>query len=206
MPNFYDYLKLLMFGALVIFAAETARADAPVDVTVKLGVPDVGPMCSGTIIAPDTVLSAAHCVAHVTHVRGNDGGLYKIEGGKLGDGVDGVVFWVPGVRGYAPIATRPAAAGDEVRAIGFPAGQFSDTVGVVDRVEDVPLEAMETPEYAKQRDIMNSAEIAPGSSGGGLWRKDGDEWVLVGVTVHGWGCFYEGCTAYGAISVEDVLP
>jgi len=202
--NLDDIFKALVFGAILLIGAGNARADAPVDATVKLGDPTIGPMCSGTVIAPDTVVTAAHCVDVVTHVRGNDGGLYKIEGGKVGDGVDGAVLWVPGVACPCAPVGAPAAVGDKVRAIGFPSGVFSDTYGVVLGVEVLPLEAS-NGEYPNQREIFNSAEIAPGSSGGGLWRLDGDQWVLVGVTVHGWGCYFGVCEAYGATPIEDVV-
>lgn len=202
MPNLNDYVKALLFGLLLIFAAGSSRADVPTDTSVLLASPAGFAVCSATVIAPDTILTAAHCVEHVAWARTADGQWHAIYGGKLAENIDGAVLYARGVACPCAPVSGMIVRDDPVRATGFPSGEWSDTEGTILDVVEIDEEDFS---YSEQIDIINTAWIAPGSSGGGLWQKRGDEWVLIGITVHGFCDFFGYSCVYGATPVWTVL-
>ena len=189
-PDIQEFLKALVFGALVIIGAlavSQVRA-TEYDLAVTTAVMMVGPpalmddgtygqfSCSGTVIAPETVLTAKHCLEAAWRVRTADGVWHTVYGGKIDQVQDAAVIYVRGVAcPCAPIGGE-LKVGDEVRAVGFPGGQWLDSAGFV-------LEILRFTNGVAAGEVLvgHSAFTFFGASGGGLWAVQDGRLVLVGV-------------------------
>lgn len=187
-----EFLKAVMFSALVVaagvFVTTVFAVDAPVAASVRVVGPDG--MCSGTVIAPGEVLTAAHCLPRVSVVE-RGGKRFPITGAAELSPYDAAVAKAPGIECPCAPVSDTLVVGQEVRAVGFPDGKLSDTIGKIIAV--VFLEHVE---------IISDAYTAPGSSGGGLWQLQGGTWVLVGITVHG----FSDPGVFGAVPALVLLP
>lgn len=177
------------------------EVDVPVATTVRLLAPNGRAVCSGTVVNVDVVLTAEHCLPYVRFVESRDG-VREIYASRSAEyGRDAALVFAEGVA--CPCAPMSMGLdGDAVRAVGYPSGVFSDSTGFVMWIG--PLTEL-FPDFPRpdQIDIFNTAFIAPGSSGGGLWQQQGGRWVLVGVTVHGFN-FWPAPEFYGATPLWTV--
>jgi hypothetical protein len=199
-------IKAFAFSALAVFAAFALSWAAPsysqapdlaIQATVRLE--SKRGLCSGTVIAPEVVLTAKHCIgADDVVIRG--GVKYTIHGRTALKGVDAMVVYAAGIAcPCAPIADADMKA--EARALGWPRGKWGDTKGPL--VGLTPASAIFPEEEGSY--LMHTVEIAPGSSGGGLWQYRDGRWVLVGVNVAL--LEYMGMFAYGAaVPADHLIP
>lgn len=186
----WEMIKILAFSTLLVlgvFAVGQVRAadDLPTQTAVMLvGQPypaDKGwrrNQCSGTVIAPEVVLTAKHCLNAAWRVRTADGVWHEVYGGKVDPVQDAAVIYVRGVAcPCAPIggALKP---GDPVRAVGFPEGEWQDEVG---KVIGVKRFGEDDGKMVGETLMVHSALTWFGASGGGLWAMQGGRWVLVGL-------------------------
>jgi hypothetical protein len=178
----------------------TRGADAPDDVAV-VGLTYGGALrCTGTLVAPLVVLTAAHCVAaqRPTGVIFVDrsGGRTEVligrtehhaafEADTLAADIGAVVLAAPAPTGVAPVALSPgvsAAVDDELRLVGFgrtgalarDEGARREGVAVVDAIDAVTLRLRPAP-----------SQPCIGDSGGPAFATIGGVEHLVGVTSHG---------------------
>jgi hypothetical protein len=181
----HELLKALMFSALVIIgaiaASEALAADDSIlrdSAVLTVGVTEWNEergawrtsQCSGTVIAPDRVLTAKHCIDAAAYIRDRDGIWHRTAGGRIHDTQDAAVLWVPGIRcPCAPIASHIVMQNAEARAVGFPLGAWHDDTGAIFGIE---------PDTGT---LAHAARTWFGASGGGLWQQQDGQWVLIGV-------------------------
>lgn len=172
-----EMLKALMFSALVIIGAvfaSQAFADVVDDTTVYLM-----SGCSGVVIAPDKVLTAAHCADEdvVQDQRMNN---LRVELATTIPGVDAAVLVVPGIQCPCATTTQPdTTPGTRTRTGGFPGGKWADvTFEVKETVPAATWFADESGDY-----VVTLGALRGGASGSGAWQQVGDQWMLVGVYV-----------------------
>lgn len=136
--------------------------------------------CSGTVIAPEVVLTAKHCLEAAKTVL-RDGQQYEVVGGKISGTQDAAVLYVRGIAcPCAPVASMiDVTPGAAVRAVGYPGGEWSDDEGEVLGVKAFDPRPASYP-YGETL-LAHTAYTDFGASGGGLWQKQGGHWLLVGV-------------------------
>ena len=186
LPNLNDYVKVLLFGALVIFGAGTTRAaddlprDAAVIVLMRTDPNVPNGACSGTVIAPGRVLSARHCDTGDA-IRTPKGDFPVTERIAPTRNVDALIFVAPGVECpcIAPDLVLRLVEGDVVRAVGTPDGLPHDSSGRILAI----INASEIFPDEEGVYIMASAQSRPGVSGGGLFIFRDGAWRLVGIVV-----------------------
>lgn len=157
-------------------------------------------VCSSVAIAPHVALTASHCI---------DGGVDAIDGLLITGGTrygDLARVDVPGLGcPCAPLAQDAPVQGEVGRAIGFPGGGEKrdrattiDAVGTTGDVLGTTLWGMENVF------VWSKPVIRPGDSGGGLFVKRGERWVLVGIHsfLYGWGGFWTVAASSATIPPE----
>lgn len=154
--------------------------------------------CSGTYIAPNMILSAAHCFTGINQefiwARGpNESIGYPVKLIRLSGARDLALLESPLRHSYAKLGNMPQQ-GDEVLNVGSPLFfEFVVSEGVVGMIN------VRIPTFTSHY-LMTTAMINPGSSGGGAFNKKGQ---LIGVNTMTVGLFgWSGISL--AVSVEDV--
>lgn len=175
-------MKRLLAGlALAIFTSACQPAVVPeyrdiVDSTFPLVSITGKPYCTGTKIAPNRLLTAAHCVADEKNpmVLRKDGQLKIAKVLKASDENDLALLEVELDGRTAEIQKFEPDTYSEVVAAGFPGGTgLFITVGKwVGPIWD--------SSYANH--MLAAISVGPGNSGGGLWTRAADgSWKLLAV-------------------------
>ncbi len=147
-------------------------------------------MCSAVVIAPDKLVSAAHCLVYgEADAVETPHGVYPIQSGKMNwPASDFMVLTAPGVN--CPCAeTTPFVVipGETAVAVGFPGvddGAQRVSIGKiigVDRV-DSHWRNLDPDELMGQwRALFHTARTLPGMSGGGVFIESNGRWLLIAV-------------------------
>ncbi len=201
------FLRVVVAVALALLPAGawaqapiTNGADAPDDVAV-VGLTYGGDLrCSGTLVAPLVVLTAAHCVASVPptgviFVDRSGGRTERLVGGTeyhaafepdtFAADIGAVMLAAPAPAGVVPVALSPgvsAAEEDELRLVGFgrsgalarDEGARREGVAAVDAIDALTLRVRPSP-----------SQPCIGDSGGPAFATIAGVEHLVGVTSHG---------------------
>jgi hypothetical protein len=161
----------LLFSFLVVLAAcaaprLTAAPDTPEIANARHSVriwKNEDGSCSVVVVAPGRALTAEHC--RVLLEAGRIEGLRVAGMERIGD-TDSATITVPGLAcPCAPMASEPAALGDQVLVVGYPYGAGRVLAWGV--VQEDPI----VGELAGLRFAL--VPVAPGNSGGGVFNASG---------------------------------
>lgn len=170
-----SFVWYVVLAFALVLVSTVTFAQSPEETTVLLYGPDT--LCSGTVIAPGGILTAAHC-ENVTYARVN-GVTYPIVGQQSHPrNVDITVLYAKDLK--CPCADMSYVVNLQlpVRATGYPSGTWSSTHGLIRQLIPAAFAFLNEDGYY----LRHTAQLISGMSGGGLWQRDQDnKWVLVGV-------------------------
>lgn len=206
LASLFATATLLSFGSV----ASASSIKEVVDATYKLYFDNV-PICSGQFIKStdkeDLFLTAGHCIAHASTDKMKDFNIRKTVLDEKFNVISEHTYWLKPVRTmmkkdvvlmqttdpsgeFATVdiagveeANKVLEIGAPVVAVGYPKmmeitythGEFTGKVKFPDDGN-----RYESPFY------RTTVPVTGGSSGGGLYIKDGNEYKLVGATTAGW--------------------
>lgn len=154
---------------------------------------DNRPICSGQFISPTEFLTAGHCLEgfndHKYSVVVDKEGIhtsYDLKVNKVYPDYDTATLNLVAKSVNMPfveIAETYPALGEDILIAGFPGvqGYFIASKGTFENVVPMPVAFMQP--NGKDQYVIYVYAI-PGSSGSGVYRKDGDDYKLIG-TIHG---------------------
>lgn len=176
-------MKKLLLGLLLSVVASNIGAGVSIYATPRAATLPIysdlnadGAMCSGVMIAPNLMLTAAHCLgAGQLFVAGSPARLIQ-----KNDDTDAALLSVKAGCPCVEVADEDAQIDEPVIAVGFPMNNV-----VHQQVVTEGLSQGETLLQGQRRLVMTS-QVAPGNSGGGVFAlrgnyKGGQRWELVGI-------------------------
>jgi S1-C subfamily serine protease len=174
-------LVVLVFLVLVLSACVSP---SPIDElnalrqqTVLIDLADGTGTCSGVMVAPATVLTAAHCVP-------NDIKVIKVKGLAVEQAVsnseaDIAILTVPGLKcPCASVATQRPRVDTELVAIGYPMrmAEYLTEGRLMGNIIDP-----QAPDLVRAHFMATSIPLAFGNSGGPVFARIDGKWQVVGV-------------------------
>jgi S1-C subfamily serine protease len=135
--------------------------------------------CSGVMIAPKTMLTAAHCIqSGKPWGAGVARAAVKVIAQDRDRDIALLEVGLPCP--CVPVAAKDAAVDEAVVVVGYPLNDLVQTQIATEgraqgRVED---------KYLKGPRLRLSAPVAQGNSGGGVFVQRSGEWALVGITTN----------------------
>lgn len=180
-------MKRLLFLLAVVFAscvhtpsAAATRPSRLMDATVSLESALGRVFCSGVVLRSGKVLTADHCVDNVNGVwLRHKGRVYFADVEAHYPAQDlAVLLPLGNLSGGVALARRAPQPGDEIRAIGFPLGEYGKfmTRGVVSKADD--RDGLVPGHHV----FYHDAGIEGGNSGGPIFNAKGR---VVGITSYG---------------------
>ena len=175
---------LALVLGLSIYTYETnvnsyeALEAATYKVQIMMGEINAG-TCTGTLVAPETLVTAAHCVpdGYTVRVVDKDGVSKETRLIRKDSEKDTALLEVPMTKNYIPVHRGFLSKYTWVSVIGFP----MDQEYVVTQGQYMGLE--QSDEVYNGFSLI-TAPIAPGNSGGGAFIKTWTGWELIGVASH----------------------
>jgi hypothetical protein len=164
-------------SAALVAALALVLAPAPRSTVLPLyGAGDASASCSGVMVAPMRLLTAAHCVSDGQKMEAGSNRMpLKIL--KLDAAKDLALAAVAIDCPCASIATDAVEVDEPVLVIGYP---LNDTL-VVQVATDGRAQGYASVDGSRSR-LRTTAPVMPGSSGGGLFVRRRFHWELAGVT------------------------
>jgi S1-C subfamily serine protease len=145
--------------------------------------------CSGVVLAPGLVLTAAHCVVANPEPALRPGGATGQVIARGEGKVDLALLKFPAAEApcpCVPLAYSEGRVDEAVYVVGYPYGIAKVvTVGTAQGVHEATVAgAFGMPQYLGRRLVITAA-ASPGNSGGGVFAFRNGEFQLVGILVEG---------------------
>jgi V8-like Glu-specific endopeptidase len=164
-------MRMLIAAALLALAVPLHGSDfsGARDTTRQIFAPkSEASMCSGVMVAPTRMLTAAHCTDGKMFVNGKPARLLKKD-----EDDDVAILEVDAGCPCAPIAESAPVLDEPVIVVGYP---LNHTIRVQVLTEG-------RAQGQEGRRLRTTAPIAPGNSGGGVFVQHAGRWELVGIAV-----------------------